>query len=252
MGLGSLARGQNAAAKLPPMNDIISLSSQMVVVVTDGWDATNGWLQRFDREGISWKAAAAANPVSMGRHGLGWGLGLHPMPEAGPQKKEGDGRSPAGVFRLAYVFGKASLDDVEGIHMPYTQCLAPLECVDDTNSRYYNQIVDASKTPDADWKSAEKMAVPEEYRLGVVVEHNGTNQPGAGSCIFLHVWGAPGKPTSGCTAMAIGQLEALVVWLDHNANPILVQLPRAEYERFEKEWGLPPMPVAQTNSAAAP
>jgi D-alanyl-D-alanine dipeptidase len=231
------------------MRDMISFSSQIVVVVTSQWDATNGWLERFDRDGTAWKAAAAANAVSVGRHGLGWGLGLHPMPEPGPQKKEGDGRSPAGVFRLSYVFGKASLDDVEGIRMPYTQCLPSLVCVDDTNSASYNQIVDASKTPNVDWKSAEKMAAPEEYRLGVVVEHNGTNRPGAGSCIFLHVWGAPGKPTSGCTAMEIGQLEALVAWLDHNANPILVQLPRHEYERLAPLWELPPLPA---NFPAAP
>ena len=62
---------------------------------------------------------------------------------------------------------------------------------------------------------------------------------GCGSCIFLHVWAAPGVPTAGCTAMALDDMHVLAGWLDVGAAPLLVQLPRAAYERCRVAWGLP-------------
>ncbi|HWD20348.1 MAG TPA: L,D-transpeptidase family protein [Verrucomicrobiae bacterium] len=218
--------------------DLLSMSRQAVLMVCDNWMSTNGWLQRFNLEEQSWKAAGPAVRVSLGRNGLGWGRGLSAAPQTGPQKKEGDGRSPAGIFPLPYAFGKAPVDAMKGIRIPYAQITSGLECVDDTNSSHYNSIVDRTNAV-VDWKSSEHMAAMTEYQLGVVVGHNLPAQPGAGSCIFLHVWGAPGKTTSGCTAMTLGDMEALVVWLDRSANPLLVQLPQAEYARLKQSWRLP-------------
>jgi D-alanyl-D-alanine dipeptidase len=92
-----------------------------------------------------------------------------------------------------------------------------------------------------DWKSAEKMRMSDdEYQLGVFIAHNTSPaEPGAGSCIFMHVWKAPGHPTSGCTAMRIGDLERLLGWLDPRSNPVLVQLPREQYKRRQGPWLLP-------------
>lgn len=238
------------AGRLP--QDIVGLSRQLVIVLADTWDSTNAILYRFDLATQGWQSAAPPIPVSLGRSGLGWGLGLHPMPQDGPQKKEGDGRSPAGVFRLLYVFGKASPDDVQGLRMSYVQCTSTLECVDDPKSAYYNRVVDLTNVTQPDWHSAEKMAAPEEYRLGVAIDQNPDATPGAGSCVFLHVWGAPGKSTSGCTAMALGELEALVVWLDGSAEPLLVQLPKTEYAKFQKLWRLPLIPPASASSPHGP
>ena len=66
-------------------------------------------------------------------------------------------------------------------------------------------------------------------------------KPGAGSCIFLHVWRSPEKGTAGCTAMAEQDLQAILGWLRNEKNPLLVQMPRAEYEKVWKPWGLPSM-----------
>ena len=44
-----------------------------------------------------------AAPVSVGRNGAAWGLGLHAAQPQGPQKQEGDGRAPAGVFTLGAI-----------------------------------------------------------------------------------------------------------------------------------------------------
>jgi hypothetical protein len=55
----------------------------------------------------------------------------------------------------------------------------------------------------------------------------------------MHIWKEPGHPTSGCTAMSIGQIENLLAWLDPQAQPVLVQLPQEEYLRYQNSWALP-------------
>jgi L,D-peptidoglycan transpeptidase YkuD (ErfK/YbiS/YcfS/YnhG family) len=62
------------------------------------------------------------------------------------------------------------------------------------------------------------------YKLGAVIAHNPRNQPGLGSCIFLHVWQGKDIPTSGCTAMSEPHLRQVLTWLDPAADPRLVQL----------------------------
>ena len=80
----------------------------------------------------------------------------------------------------------------------------------------------------------------EEYRWLIVVDYNKQDpKPNAGSCIFIHVWHSPNKGTAGCTAMAEQDLLVLLRWLRSEKNPLLVQLPRAEYEQVWQSWGIP-------------
>ena len=65
------------------------------------------------------------------------------------------------------------------------------------------------------------------YKWGVVVDHNAAAIPGAGSCIFLHIWKSSSAPTAGCTAMPESDLVRLLRWLDPARHPILIQLPLA-------------------------
>jgi D-alanyl-D-alanine dipeptidase len=225
-----------------PLLETLSPSSQMVVVITKDWTATEGTLRRFERLERGWQQIDSAFPVVVGRAGLGWGRGLtNPPRSSDPQKKEGDGRSPAGIFRLTYAFGYAAPDQVRAIKLPYVQCTKSVECVDDTNSSYYNIIKDRNSVAKADWKSSEKMRMnDDEYKYGIFIAHNTSPpEPGAGSCVFMHIWKAPGHPTSGCTAMRMGDIERLLGWLDARSNPVLVQLPQEEYERRQGPWLLP-------------
>jgi D-alanyl-D-alanine dipeptidase len=157
---------------------------------------------------------------------------------SGPLKKEGDGKAPAGVFRLSTAFGFAGT--APGLKMPYTSLTPTVECVDDVNSRRYNLIVDRNRVSNVDWRSSEKMRAVDGYRWGVVVDHNASPPvAGRGSCIFLHIWAGPEKGTAGCTAMEQPNLEAMLRWLDAKKNPLLVQLPEAEYTRLRSLWKLP-------------
>jgi L,D-peptidoglycan transpeptidase YkuD (ErfK/YbiS/YcfS/YnhG family) len=235
-----LAASANAQRDFAVLQSLAS-SQQMVVVTASNWIATTGWMRRFERGGQGWQSNGPPFRVVLGRGGLGWGHGLHPDSESGPQKKEGDGRSPAGIFLLPYAFGYAAADSVPEIKLQYVQCTASLECVDDTNSPHYNLFVDRTNVDAVDWKSSEKMRLKDdEYRLGVFVAHDTSPPvPGDGSCVFLHIWKGPDIPTSGCTAMSAGEMEGLLGWLDGQTRPALVQLPEAEYQRFQKAWQLP-------------
>jgi D-alanyl-D-alanine dipeptidase len=228
-----------------PVEGYLALSRQVVVVTAADWTATKGSLQRFEFERGHWQPVGPVLPVVLGSNGLGWGAGLHTNNVRDPQKRDGDGRSPAGVFRLPYCFGYAPPDEVRIIRMPYIQCTGRVDCVEDTNSTYYNIVKDRLTAEVIDWKKAEPMRLADEqYRLGVFVENNcNPSLPGFGACIFLHIWKGPGETTKGGTGMKLGAMESLVGWLDPRSNPLLVQLPLAEYRRYEAAWHLPPLPV---------
>lgn len=218
-------------------------SRQMVVVTSDGWDNVAGHLQRFSRASpeTRWQSVGSPIAVVVGRGGLAWGRGLHPTnAAAGPQKREGDGKSPAGVFALSAAFGFAPAEDMQWLKLPYLHLTEALECVDDVNSLRYNSIVDNTHILDPDWNSSEKMrAIGEQYRLGVIVDHNTAPRlTGNGSCIFIHIWKGDDTGTAGCTAMEKRAMEQLIRWLDAKANPVLVQLPEVEFRQRKSAWRL--------------
>lgn len=220
-----------------------SVSRQMIVVTTEGWNADHGILRTYVRDGTRWKAEGAATDVTIGKAGSAWGRGLSPAQTDGPQKREGDGRSPAGVFRIGTAFGYA---DTHPTAMPYRGLKASDYCVDVDGSPYYNQLVDEAKVgPNAVAGATEAMRRDlhfdgdRAYRVGFVIEHNADGKKGAGSCIFAHLWKSPTSPTVGCTAMTDGAMERLLSWLDPSKKPVFVLLPKAEYARLRDTWNLP-------------
>jgi D-alanyl-D-alanine dipeptidase len=217
----------------------LSSSQQLVLVTTADWTAVDGTMQRYERRsGTAWQAVGGAVPIVVGRTGLAWGKGVVSATAVrGPRKAEGDGKAPAGIYRLSRAFGFAAESPAHGI--PYSQLTEVTECVDDSASQFYNRIVERDKVPAVDWKSSERMRGINAYRLGVVVEHNSAAIPRGGSCIFMHLWSGPAHGTTGCTAMDERPLESLVEWLDPAARPLLVQLPVAEYARMRTVWSLP-------------
>lgn len=215
-------------------------SLQAAVVTTENWTAINGRSQLYERKSVKakWRAVGNEFETVVGRSGLGWGQDSAPE-FASEFKKEGDGKSPAGMFPLTFAFG---IWDVNATaKFPYRKLNEFTECVDDINSNHYNKIVNRMQVGAFDWKSSEKMlAVGPEYALGVFVAYN--SYPvvkGNGSCIFLHVWRAANYPTAGCTAMDRTELEKIVNWLDPKKKPYLIQLPEGEYQKYQKSWNLP-------------
>jgi D-alanyl-D-alanine dipeptidase len=217
-------------------------SRQLLVVVTADWNAVGGMLQRFERDTAdgAWTAVGTRVPVVVGRSGLAWGRGVaDAAASGGPVKKEGDGKAPAGVFRLGTSFGQ-STQPLPGLALPYRWLDDNVECVDDARSEHYNTLVTREQVGRVDWTSSEKMWTEPLYAWGLVVEHNAPDvTAGAGSCIFLHVWKGAGAGTAGCTAMDAQQLTQILRWLQPSSRPLLVQLPREAHEHLKGAWELP-------------
>lgn len=218
---------------------------QMVVVTTDDWDADHGRMRRYARSGGAWQQVGTAQSVVVGRSGSAWGLGLNPIPHGGPRKHEGDGRSPAGIFAITEAFGYAAAADTG---LSYHPMRDSDYCVDVVDSPLYNRIVDARIVGvEAVAHATEPMRRDlhvdgdQRYRLGFVIAHNTQATPGAGSCIFAHVWKSPTTTTSGCTAMAASTMNTLAAWLRADEKPVFVLLPTREYQRLWSAWQLPPI-----------
>ena len=146
-----------------------------------------------------------------------------PVPEGFPLKREGDGCSPAGVFQIPFAFGYAPKNEAEMVRLRYVPVTETLAGVDDVNSKFYNQVVDASAVA-KDWESNETMLRPDGlYRWGAFIAHNPRGESGRGSCIFFHLWSGPDRPTAGCTAMTEQHVRSLLSWLDPVKEPLLVQ-----------------------------
>lgn len=217
---------------------------QLVLVTTADWNATQGRLQRYRRDGGRWLAVGEPVAVSIGRNGAAWGLGLHDAPaDGGPVKREGDGRAPAGMFAIGTAFGYAASARTALAYAPMSESHY---CIDVTDSPLYDRIVDAREVgADAVKGSTEPMRRDlhadgdPRYRQGFVIAHNPAHAAGAGSCIFAHLWRKPGEPTAGCTAMDDAAMDELLAWLRPQARPVFALLPRAQYRAVWEAWGLP-------------
>lgn len=217
-------------------------STQLLVVQTPGPDAVAGTLAAYDWNPKTkrWVPCGKSFPIVVGKAGLAWGVGLHEAEfQTGTPKREGDGRSPAGLFGLGPAFGYGPKP--ANVRLGYLRADSLLVCVDDPASRYYNQLLRTDTVGTRDWTSAERMRLNSDaYRYGIVVAYNFQKpQPGRGSCIFVHLWGGPSEGTLGCTAMPETRLHDLLGWLDPARHPLLLQVTRADYRRLKTRYELP-------------
>ncbi len=214
----------------------VATSQQLIVTVTDDWNSNAGTVYLFDKTSKGWKKQRSEITVSIGRNGLGWGAGVHPSPAEGVMKREGDNRSPAGMFELEPVLYGLDPNKPEGVRLPYQPLTKRSVCVDDSASVRYNQIFEADSLV-KDWKSAERMGrIDPDYKYVLVVRHNSLREKGKGSCIFFHI---NRMPTSGCTSMDEEDMLTLLKWLDPAKKTLIIQLPHSEYHRLRTEWSLP-------------
>ncbi len=113
------------------------------------------------------------------------------------EKREGDGKTPVGVYEIRRGFG---LSTPPAVSIAYTTLTGNEQWVDDVASARYNQWVTTDVTP-KDWNSAENLSKEVvAYKYAAVVEYNTANiVKGAGSAIFLHC--SQDEPTSGCISV---------------------------------------------------
>jgi len=217
-------------------------STQCVVGVADNWDSSHATLSFYERRGGAWQRIGDAWPARLGRDGLVWGLGMHPLPTGASTKREGDWRAPAGVFHIGDVWGVAA-----SVHkhpkLGYHQVGSRDLWIEDPKSPDYNRNVTLDHEPANAWEKKQQMKQDDPaHALQLFIAHNAPPKvvANAGSSIFFHIWRADGgKPTAGCTTMAEPKLRDLIGRLDPTRKPLYVLLPKTEYAKYRAAWKLP-------------
>ncbi len=215
------------AQSIAGFNSYLTHSRQVLFVTTPSATSVQGTMYLCKRKNNrkTWKIKDSF-AIVVGRAGLAKDAQTNVAIAADlPVKKEGDGKSPAGIFPLGQVF---SYHDLHHLHMPFKQVDTLCHCVDDPSSVYYNTLVVADTAKQV-YNSFEYMKRHDDfYEYGIWVLYN--SQPVVvrnGSCIFIHVWKNENSGTSGCTAMSKEHIIRLIYWLNKKKNPVLLQVVKA-------------------------
>lgn len=197
-------------------------AKQLILVTPDGFDAISASLQTFEKAdaGDDWTPVMAPTRVVAGAKGFAWGWDQQIPPTSGmgldkrqpvARKREGDQRTPMGIYRLGRPFGFGKDNRAGYLRLSGGKTF----CVDDVNAPEYGKIVDRNSL--AKKVSGEDMGAIPLYRKGFLVEFPENREKQGGSCIFLHLWRGPKQGTAGCVAMDGKTMDALHDWVKPGA-----------------------------------
>ena len=180
--------------------------SGQLVTVEAPRSSTSATLRLWQRRGRCWRRVAGPWTARLGRSGLS------------TAKREGDGATPTGTYRLGSTYGIAG---DPGVRDRYHRLVCGDWWDEDPRSPTYNtfQHVACGTQPSFGGSSEALWRIAPQYRYFVVIEYNAKPVvPGRGSAIFLHV--AVGS-TAGCISLPEGRLVLLLRWLRPAAAPLI-------------------------------
>jgi len=162
----------------------------------------------------TWEPARPPFPAVIGRNGV--------APEG--EKREGDGRTPSGVFPLGFAFGYAPTLDIRWRYRPS----GPDDVwIDDPEAPDYNTLSRKGLTKA---KSFELLKRQDDlYKFGIVVDYNTAPViPNQGSAIFMHIWKDQVTGTAGCVAFAESSMLSVLDWLNPDLRAFVAIMPPEE------------------------
>jgi L,D-peptidoglycan transpeptidase YkuD (ErfK/YbiS/YcfS/YnhG family) len=128
------------------------------------------------------------------------------------QKREGDGRTPAGTYGFSFFFG---VQPDKRFSFPFRHAYSYDFWDDDPASARYNEWVDARvRNPGTNPEPMHQMPA---YDYAAVIAYNTSRTPGLGSAIFLHV--GTGTATAGCVSLPRAELLKVLHWLRPRDHP---------------------------------
>lgn len=140
-------------------------------------------------------AGSIALPVALGRGGIK------------ANKREGDGGTPRGTFRLRRLWWRADRMPRPKTELPVRRIRAEDGWCEDPSDRHYNLPIMVPKGSAADrlWRTDAL------YDLIVEISHNTRPRvAGRGSAVFIHVAREKFAPTAGCIALEANTLRRLI------------------------------------------
>lgn len=146
------------------------------------------------------------------------------------EKREGDGATPCGVFRLEAALYRADRRAPPRGGAPSRPISRSDAWCDDPGSAAYNTMVTTAFEAgrEALWRGDRRYDV-----IGVIDANRAPIIPGRGSAIFLHVALKPRYPTLGCIAFSAQDLD----WILRRWRPrsrVIIPAPHAGFWRAPK------------------
>lgn len=181
---------------------------QVVSAIGKKLSSTKVMIRTYERRKGEWRRVFVEMKGIVGKNGLTI------------NKKEGDGKSPIGMYAFGTAFG--SQTKPSKLKLPYKKSTKYDYWIDDVKSKDYNKWVTFKGNPKQKWKSFERMN-NELYKYGVVINYN-TNPilKGKGSAIFLHIWRNENGVTAGCVATSEKNLLTILKWIDPKKNTQII------------------------------
>jgi L,D-peptidoglycan transpeptidase YkuD (ErfK/YbiS/YcfS/YnhG family) len=140
-------------------------------------------------------AGAQAVPVALGRGGIK------------ANKREGDGATPRGIFRLKRLWWRADRHPRPRTHLPVRRIRPADGWCEDPGNRRYNLPIEIPTDSKADRLSRQDRL----YDFIVELDHNTRPRvAGRGSAVFIHVARPGFTPTAGCVALTMPALRRLL------------------------------------------
>jgi L,D-peptidoglycan transpeptidase YkuD (ErfK/YbiS/YcfS/YnhG family) len=184
-------------------------STQIILVSNEKESQIKATVEAFDKTSAGWIKSFPSISAVIGEKGFTL------------NKKEGDLKSPAGVFRIGTAFGAPNTPSIT--KLPYKNTTKNDYWIDEVSSPDYNTWVNFAGDPYSRWKSFERLKIS-EYTYAFVIEYNiNPIIKGNGSAIFFHIWKGSNISTSGCTAVSESNMLNLLGWLNPDKNPIIIQ-----------------------------
>jgi L,D-peptidoglycan transpeptidase YkuD (ErfK/YbiS/YcfS/YnhG family) len=180
--------------------------SQLITVEAASTKTTYAALRTWRSSGRCWLPVGGPYPARVGRNGIR------------KNRREGDGTTPIGTFRIGRVMYGNEADP--GVKFRYLR----LRCGDwwneDPSSATYNTLrrLRCGQEPPFRVVSGGMWQDRTAYPYLAVVEFNmHPVVPGRGSGIFLHA--QTGRPTNGCISLRRADLVRVLRWLRPGAEP---------------------------------
>jgi L,D-peptidoglycan transpeptidase YkuD (ErfK/YbiS/YcfS/YnhG family) len=182
--------------------------NQIILVKYNVKSKFNCVIQLFDKKQNNWTTNFQNINGIVGRNGIS------------ENKKEGDGKSPKGIFSLGLAFGMYQKPKM--VNMPYKQTTKYDYWIDDVSSSQYNQWVGFYGNPYSKWKSFEKLYI-KPYRYAVAINYNvNPIVKGKGSAIFLHIRDSFAVGSSGCVGVKEVDMMKILKWLNAAKHPLII------------------------------
>lgn len=172
------------------LNKIIKLTknrkiSQIFIVAVT--TKTNAHILMYEKNSIGEWYNIINTYGYIGKNGLG-------------KTKEGDGKTPIGIFKFNYAFG---IENNPGCKIHYHKITNnDWWSGDQRENYYYNKLVNIKKYPNLNKNVSEHLIdYKYEYRYCLNINYNKNCEIGKGSAIFLHCINPNKHYTNGCVAI---------------------------------------------------